>query len=172
MLPLKAIIVSAEEQESTTSTPSGGAQEESGKTNEEEEVINGTSDDFEQNEKEGWTIFIGNVKINRTDGFLNADKVTIYTDVETGEALKTIAEGHVELRDGDIFATCDYSVLDHVTDIVELQRNVVVTQNEDQLEADYFKFNRRTGKREGKGNIKFKVRLTPKKALEAEPSSE
>ena len=159
---LKPIGVYAEEQTDTT-TP---------ETETETDVIDGTSDEFNQDEKEGWTILTGNVKINRENGFLNADKVTIYRDVDTGEAMKTVAEGNVELRDGEVFATCDHAIIDHVTDIVELESNVVVKQNEDELEADHFTYNRRTGKREGKGNIRFKVRLVSKKAPEGEPTEE
>jgi lipopolysaccharide transport protein LptA len=138
----------------------------------EEDTIEGTSDEFEQNEGEGWTILTGNVKINRPDGFLNANKVTIYEDVETNETTQTVAEGNVELRDGDTFATCEHAILDHITDMIELHDNVVVLQNEDRLEADFFTFNRRTGKRIGKGNIKFKVRVKEKKKSESDQKEE
>ena len=147
----------------------GAATEES--AGDEEVIVCKHADNFQQDQATGLTILTGNVQIDRPDGFLNADKVTIRRDVETGEALDTVAEGNVELRDGDIFATCIHAVLNHVTDIVELRDNVVVKQNEDHLEADFFTFDRRTGKRVGKGNIRFRVRLTPKKEPENSPNS-
>ncbi len=135
---------------------------------EEEEVINVKhADRFEQRDKEGVTIFTGNVQIERPDGFLNADKVTIYENVETNETVQTVAEGNVELRDGDIFVTCAHATLNHVTDIIEFRENVVVLQNQDRLEADTFRYNRRTGERSGEGNIKVRFRVK----TQSEPES-
>ena len=42
------------------------------------------------------SIFTGNVKITRENGYLNADKVTIYRDIETDDVIKTVAEGNVD----------------------------------------------------------------------------
>lgn len=159
------------EQETSPPQQEEGSEDSSEKID-DEDIIEGTSDEFEQREKEGQTILIGNVKINRVDGFLNADKVIIHKDVETGETTKTVAEGHVELREAGIFATCDHAILNHVTDIIELRDNVVVLQEEDRLEADFFTFNRRTGQRTGKGNIKFRVRIKPKKQSPSEQTEE
>ena len=128
------------------------------------------ADRFEQRDKEGMTIFTGNVQIERPDGFLNADKVTIYENVETNETVQTVAEGNVELRDGDIFVTCAHATLNHVTDIIEFRENVVVLQNQDRLEADTFRYNRRTGERSGEGNIKVRFRV--KTQSEPEPDSQ
>ncbi len=126
------------------------------------------ADRFEQRDKEGLTIFTGNVQIERPDGFLNADKVTIYENVETNETVKTVAEGNVELRDGDIFVTCAHAILNHLTDIIKFRDNVVVLQNEDRLEADTFTYNRLTGERSGEGNIKIRFRVKPKKEPESD----
>ena len=102
------------------------------------------------------------VKITRPDGFLNADKVDIYKDLETGEITKIVADEHVEMRDGDIFATSDHAILNQVDDTVDLRGDVVVLQEEDRLEAEHFTFNRRTGKRTGKGDVRFRVRISQK----------
>ena len=139
----------------------------------EEEVIDVKhADRFEQREKEGLTIFTGNVQIERPDGFLNADKVTIHENVETNETVKTVAEGNVELRDGDIFVTCVHATLNHLTDIIYFQEDVVVLQNEDRLEADKFWYNRRTGERSGEGNIKVRFRVKSQKASESNSQEE
>jgi lipopolysaccharide transport protein LptA len=157
--------IDANEQE--TASPQQEAM--SDDTNSDEDVINVKhADRFEHRDKEGLTIFTGNVQIERTDGFLNADKVTIYEDVQTNETVKTVAEGNVELRDGDTFATCAHAILNHVTDIIELRDNVVVLQNEDRLEADAFTYNRRTGERSGEGNIKVRFRVKQKKESESD----
>ena len=157
--------VSADEQE--TSPPQQEAI--SDDTSSDEEVIDVKhADRFEQRDKEGLTIFTGNVQIERPDGFLNADKVTIYEDVQTNETVKTVAEGNVELRDGDTFATCAHAILNHVTDIIELRDNVVVLQNEDRLEADSFTYNRLTGERSGEGNIKVRFRIKQKQKSESD----
>jgi lipopolysaccharide transport protein LptA len=144
-------------------------EEMSDETTSEEEVINVRhADRFEQREKEGVTIFTGNVQIERPDGFLNADKVTIYENVDTNETVKTVAEGNVELRDGDTFVTCAHAILNHLTDIIDFSDDVIVLQNEDRLEADTFKYNRRTGERSGEGNIKVRIRVKSQK----EPGTE
>ena len=138
-------------------------------TTPDEEVIDVRhADRFEQREKEGLTIFTGNVQIERPDGFLNADKVTIYENVETNETVKTVAEGNVELRDGDIFVTCAHATLNHLTDIIYFRDDVVVLQNEDRLEADEFWYNRRTGERSGEGNIRVRFRVKTQKGTEAD----
>ena len=130
------------------------------------------ADRFEQREKEGVTIFTGNVQIERPSGFLNADKVTIYENVETNETVKTVSEGNVELRDGDIFVTCAHATLNHLTDIIYFRDDVVVLQNQDRLEADEFWYNRRTGERSGEGNIKVRFRVKSQKEPETESQAE
>ena len=138
-------------------------------TTSDEDVIDVKhADRFEQREKEGLTIFIGNVQIERPNGFLNADKVTIYENVQTNTTVKTVAEGNVELRDGDIFVTCAHATLNHLTDIIDFREDVIVLQNEDRLEADTFKYNRRTGERSGEGNIKVRFRVKSQKASESD----
>lgn len=138
----------------------------------DEGVINGTAEDMKRDEKKGLTILIGNVKIKRPNGFLNADKVTLYENVETGEYFKTVAEGNVEIRDEDIFATCEHAILNHTDDTVDLRDNVVVLQNADRLEAKHFTFNRRTGMQTADGGVKFKVRMTRQKKTTEETSED
>ena len=130
------------------------------------------ADRFEQREKEGVTIFTGNVQIERPNGFLNADKVTIYENVATNETVRTVSEGNVELRDGDIFVTCAHATLNHLTDIIDFRDDVVVLQNEDRLEADKFSYNRRTGERFGEGNIKVRFRVKSQEEPETESQEE
>ena len=131
-----------------------------------QEVIIGNSNKMERYEKEGITILIGEAKTIRYDaqdveiGFLNADKITMKSDLETGTTTEIIAEGNVEIRDQDIFATCDHAIMNNLTNIITLKENVVVLQNKDRLETKLFTFNRTTGKQTGEGGVKFKVSVT------------
>lgn len=127
------------------------------------EEITGTSERMERYEKEGITILIGEAKTVRYDaqgveiGFLNADKITMKSDLETDTTTEIIAEGNVEIRDQDIFATCDHAIMNNLTNTIVLKENVVVLQNKDRLETKLFTFNRTTGKQTGEGGVKFKV---------------
>lgn len=130
------------------------------------EIIEGTSDEMERFEKDGITILIGNAKTQRYNekremiGFLNADKITLKSDPDTGETVEIVAEGNVEIRDNKIFATSDHAKMDNLTSIITLKDNVVVLQKEDRLETKLFTFNRLTGKQTGVGGVKFKVAVT------------
>ena len=138
-----------------------GAPVETGK-----EKITGTSQKMERYDKEGITILIDEAKTVRYDaqgveiGFLNADKITMKSDPETDTTLEIIAEGNVEIRDQDIFATCDHAIMNNLTNTITLKENVVVLQNKDRLETKLFTFNRTTGKQTGEGGVKFKVSIT------------
>ena len=142
------------------------------------ETITGTSKRMERFEKEGITILIDEAKTIRYDqqgvevGFLNADKITLKSDPETGTTTEVIAVGNVEIRDQDIFATCDHAVMNNLTNTVVLTDNVVVLQDKDRLETKLFTFNRTTGKQTGEGGVKFKVTVTQAAPVEAEASED
>ena len=95
----------------------------------------------------------------------------IYKNLETDKIIKIIAQEQVELRDDDIFATSGDAVINQVDDTVDLRDNVVVIQEEDRLEAKFFTYNRRTGKRVGKGGVRFRVRINQKKEDEQESNN-
>lgn len=130
------------------------------------EIITGTSKRMESYEQQGITILIGEAKTVRRNeqgieiGFLNADKITLKRDLETDETKEIIAEGNVEIRDQNIFATCDHAIMDNLTSAIILKDNVVVLQNKDRLETKFFTFNRITGKQTAEGDVKFKVTVT------------
>ncbi|MDE0040854.1 MAG: LPS export ABC transporter periplasmic protein LptC [Candidatus Poribacteria bacterium] len=171
--PLSLSHEACAEESETTSAAQEQVESDAVDTSDDEEVIDGTADDMERDEKQGLTILIGNVRIKRPNGFLNADKVTIHEDVETGVTIKTVAEGNVEIRDQDMFATCEHAILNHTDDTVDLRDNVVVIQDADRLETKHFTFNRRTGKQTADGGVKFKVRMKRgKKSAEATAEEE
>ena len=138
------------------------------------ETITGTSKRMERYEKDGITILIDEAKTVRHNeqgieiGFLNADKITLKSDLETGTTTEVIAVGNVEIRDQDIFATCDHAIMNNLTNTVILKENVVVLQNKDRLETTLFTFNKTTGKQTGEGGVKFKVTVTQAAPVEAE----
>lgn len=148
-----------EENSATTQTSSATIQT-------TKEQITGTSVRMERYEKEGITILIGEAKTVRSNeqgveiGFLNADKITLKSDTETDQTIEIVAEGNVEIRDQNIFATCDHAIMNNLTNIITLKENVVVLQNKDRLETKLFTFNRTTGKQTGEGGVKFKVTVT------------
>lgn len=159
------------------------SQEKSGNTkksgNIKKEVITGSSDKSERDPKKGIIILIGNAKTVRHDenedeviGFLNADRITLKQDLDTGETKEIIAEGNVEIRDDKIFATCDHATMDNITNIITLKDNVVVLQDNDRLETKLFTFNRITGKQTGIGDVKFRVTVTQTVPDETEDSGE
>ena len=110
------------------------------------EIITGTSKRMESYEQEGLTILIDEAKtVRRTEqgieiGFLNADKITLKRDIESGVTTEIVAEGNVEIRDQDIFATCDHAIMDNLTSTIILTDNVVVLQNKDRLETKVLHF--------------------------------
>ena len=138
------------------------------------EIITGTSKRMESYEQEGITILIDEAKTVRRNeqgieiGFLNADKITLKRDLETGTTKEIVAEGNVEIRDQDIFATCDHAIMNNVTSTIILTDNVVVLQNKDRLETKFFTFNRVTGKQTAEGDVKFKVTVTQAAPAEVE----
>ncbi len=160
--------------ESTETTDSESANNDDATVEPTTETITGTSKRMERYEKDGITILIDEAKTIRYDeqgieiGFLNADKITLKSDPETGTTTEVVAVGNVEIRDQDIFATCDHAIMNNLTNTVVLKENVVVLQNKDRLETKLFTFNRTTGKQIGEGGVKFKVTVTQAAPVDAE----
>ena len=161
-----APVKSAENKDVTKNADTPSSKSDTAETEPTKEVITGTADKMERYEKTGITILIGNAKTVRKTvqgieiGFLNADEITLKADTETGETKEIIAVGNVEIRDLEIFATCDHATMNNLTNIIVLKDNVVVLQKNDRLETKLFTFNRTTGKQTGEGDVKFKVTVT------------
>jgi lipopolysaccharide transport protein LptA len=131
----------------------------------EEELVDGQAERWDEDEKTGVTLLTGNVRIERETGYLYADKVTFYRNMaaQEREVDRTLAEGNVRLKDGDIVATCDVAEFREGNNVIDLQGEkgspVVVVQENDRLEATRFVYDRRTGRRTATGGVKFQVRL-------------
>ncbi len=165
----------AEIQTTEDTVEQNGTAENTGATPEmTKEIITGTSKRMESYEQEGITILIDEAKTVRRNeqgieiGFLNADKITLKRDLETGTTNEIVAEGNVEIRDQDIFATCDHAIMNNLTSTIILTDNVVVLQNKDRLETKFFTFNRVTGKQTAEGDVKFKVTVTQAPPVDSE----
>ena len=164
----------AQEAESAENADEASSNNDGSTTEPTKETITGTSKRMERYEKEGITVLIDEAKTVRHNeqgievGFLNADKITLKSDPETGTTTEIVAVGNVEIRDQDIFATCDHAIMNNLTNTVILKENVVVLQNKDRLETTLFTFNKTTGKQTGEGGVKFKVTVTQAAPIEAE----
>jgi hypothetical protein len=163
-----------QEAESTENSDRAGSDSDGSTAEPTKETITGTSKRMERYEKDGITILIDEAKTVRHNeqgieiGFLNADKITLMSDLETGTTTEIIAVGNVEIRDQDIFATCDHAIMDNLTSTIILTDNVVVLQNKDRLETKFFTFNRVTGKQTAEGDVKFKVTVTQAPPVDSE----
>ncbi len=179
--PAPAESTESENAADSAKKPSSDSDEESVKVT---QVIKGTSDEMKWYQKTGITIFIGNAKTTTYDeqgieiGFLNADKITVIGDPQTGKTKKIIAEDNVETRDDKIFATCEYMERDFEKKIIRLKEKVVVLQNNDRLETKDLTYNTDTGERTAVGDVKFTVNIiqttptsTPDETEESDPDS-
>jgi len=142
---------------------------------EDEEVVLVEAADMEENVKEGVTILTGNVSIIRETGYLYADKVTFYRDPNSNDKTvqRTVAEGNVRLKDGDLVGTCDHAEFRDNNNLIELigsQKNpAVVLQEQDRYEAPRFTYDRRTGRRTASGGVKLRVRVKKPEAETTQP---
>ncbi|MDA1191427.1 MAG: hypothetical protein O3A46_07050 [Candidatus Poribacteria bacterium] len=126
-----------------------------------DEWIDGRSDEWaETAEKRTLT---GKVRINRPDGYLNADLVEMFFDPDATEQTvdHTVADGNVSLKENDVVATCDHAVFTEGNNVITMTGSVVVLFGKsDRMECEKFVYDRRTGERHGSGNVKFRIRYT------------
>ena len=120
------------------------------------------SEELDEDETTGTTVFTGHVKIVRPNGYLNADKVTVHRDVTDRSVIKMVAEGHVDMKEGELTAVCKTAIFDEIKDTVELKESVVVLQGADRLEADEVFFDRKAGRRKARGRVRVRAALQTK----------
>jgi len=94
------------------------------------------------NRKTGVTILDGNAWFRRNDGdYMNADKITMYKDMETGEITRIESVGKVSLKEKDMTATCEQSVFYEKEGRIELKGSVdtpaIVDDGENRMEAPF-----------------------------------
>ena len=127
-----------------------------------DDMIVGFAEEWAEFPERGVRTLTGNVRITRPDGYLNADKVTMYYDPDDPDRVvqKTIAEGNVSLKEGTVVATCDKAVFTENNNLMELTGNVVVLEGENRMESERFTYDRRTGERHGSGGVMFRVKIS------------
>jgi len=127
--------------------------------------------------KNGVTVFEGDVKINIRDrnDFLNADQVTIYRDVETGEMLKMVAVGNVDMDQEGMKATSQQAIFYETEDRIELEGSeetpAIVDDGDNRMEAPAITFYRLDNRLEANGNVKGHV-IVPAKEGEEKAETE
>ena len=104
-----------------------------------------SGDVINANRKSGVTILDGHAWFRRSDGdYLNADKITVYKDVETNEIVRIEAVGNVVMKEEDMEATCDHAIFYEAEDRVELKGTIdapaVVKPGEDMMEAPFIMY--------------------------------
>ena len=92
--------------------------------------------------KSGVTILDGHAWFRRSDGnYLNADKITMYRNVETSEIIKIESVGNVEMKEGDMVSTCQQSVFYEEEGRIEFKGLVdapaIVDDGENRMEAPF-----------------------------------
>jgi len=138
----------------------------------EGDLVVGTAEEWEEDALLGRRLLKGKVRIDREDGtgHLYADEVEMFYDPD-GDSRKVDtmhARGNVSLREADFTATSDVADFTEGTAVVDLTGSVVVFIENDRMEADRFRYDRRTGKKNAEGNVKFRFRLP----REEEPPAE
>ncbi len=129
----------------------------------EGDLVVGTAEEWEEDAQLGRRLLKGKVRIDREDGsgHLYGDEVEMLYD-PAGDSRKVDtmhARGNVSLREADFTATSDVADFTEGTAVVTLTGSVVVFIDNDRMEADTFRYDRRTGKKNAEGNVKFRFRL-------------
>ena len=92
------------------------------------------------NRKTGVSVLEGDARVRRSDGdYLNADKITIYRDVETNELIKIEAVGNVDMKEKGMKATCERAIFYETEERIEMEGSedspAIVDEGENRMEA-------------------------------------
>jgi lipopolysaccharide export system protein LptA len=122
------------------------------------------------NRKTGVTTLDGNAWFRRSGGdYLNADKITMYKDIETGEIIRIESVGNVEMKEKEMSATCGHSIFYETEERIELKGSVdvpaVVDDGENRMEAPFIIYFRKEDRIYASGLL-FSVGLEAKGDLE------
>ena len=128
--------------------------------------------------KTGVTILEGDAKLKVRDSedYLNADKVTIYRDVETGELMKMEAVGNVDMNQKGMKATCHRAIFYETEDRIEMEGTedslAVVDDGKNKMEAPNITYFRKEDRIEAKGKVSGHVMIKEKPAETVEEKAE
>ncbi len=131
-------------------------QSQDGAEEEQSDEVNGSADIIRDDLEKGVRILEGNARLDRVDGtgHLYADSITMFydPDEESPRPHRMLAEGNVQLREGDMNAECDAADFTDGMNLIELTNKdgkVIVLQEKDEMKADKFRYDRRDESRQG-----------------------
>ena len=130
------------------------------------------------NRKTGVTVFEGDAKLNVLDSedFLNADKITVYKDVETDEVIRIESVGNVDMSQSGMKATCERSIFYEKEDRFELEGSedklAVIDDGDSRIEAPDITYFRNEDRIIASGGVKARVTIAAKEVEITEESTE
>jgi lipopolysaccharide transport protein LptA len=134
--------------------------------------------------KTGVTVFEGDakLKVRDSDDYLNADKVTIYRDVKTGELVKMDAVGNVDMSQKGMKATCERAIFYEKEERIELEGSegsedspavsAVVDDGKNRIEAPAITYFRGEDRLEARGDVTGHVTIEGKEGETEEEAEE
>jgi lipopolysaccharide transport protein LptA len=128
--------------------------------------------------KTGVTVFEGDAKLKVLDSedFLNADKITVYKDVETDEVIKIESVGNVDMNQRGMKATCERSIFYEKEDRIELEGSeeklAVIDDGYNRIEAPFIIYFRKEDRISASGGVKARVTIEVKEVEVTEESTE
>jgi len=128
--------------------------------------------------KTGITIFEGDAKLKvlDSDDFLNADKITVYKDVETDEVIKIESVGNVDMSQAGMKATCEKSIFYEKEDRIEMEgtkeKLAVVDDGENKIEAPNIIYYRKEDRISASGGVKARVKIEAQEETATEETTE
>lgn len=129
------------------------------------------------NRKAGITVLKGEAKIRHSNGdYLNADQITMYKDVKTGELIKIEAVGNVDMKEKDMTAVCEHAIFYEAEERIELESSgdspAVVDDGKNRMEAPSITYFRKEDRLEAKGNVSGHVTIEGKESEAAAEETE
>lgn len=130
------------------------------------------------NRKTGVTVFEGDAKLNVLDSedFLNADKITVYKDVETDEVIRIESVGNVDMNQRGMKATCERSIFYEKEDRIELvgseEKLAIIDDGNNRIEAPFIIYFRNEDRISASGGVKARITIAAKEVEITEESTE
>ena len=126
--------------------------------------------------KTGITILKGDAKVRSNGDHLNADQITIYRDVKTGELIKIDAVGNVDMNEKGMAATCEHAILYEAEERIELEGSedspAEIDDGKNKMKAPAITYFQKEDRIEAKGNVTGQVVIVTKESETVEGEEE
>lgn len=120
-------------------------------------VYNYSAKETSFDRKSGITILKGEAKIRNNGDYLNADQITMYKDVKTGELVKIEAVGNVDMSEKGMKATCKHAIFFETEERIELEgaddAPAIVDDGKNRMEAPAITYFRKEDRIEARGKV-------------------